>query len=216
MSAHPRCCCRGPRSFLPVGIIRFLLDVALHYMVCLSLERMHGFWVVAGVYILSGVGGNLTGAIFLPQWLDMGPNGALFGCMGAMLCIMAINWQAESVTFLKQFFIWLALALVYLVMGAFPGTDNWSSIGGLITGFLVALTVFGSSKSAYGHLSQRRRGAMRLIGGASVVVLLTTQLVLLYTVVDDGDPCVWCAEASCFPALDWCTPGRLGANVTFG
>lgn len=196
-------------------MIRFILDVLFHYMFCVSLERLHGFWVVAVIYCVSGFGGNLTGAIFLPQWLDTGPNGALFGCMGAMLCIMAINWQAEAVSFRKQFLIWLALASVFLVLGAFPGTDNWSSIGGLITGFLVAVARFGSSRDAYGHLSERQRTAMQWIGGASVAVLLATQLVLLYTVVDDADPCIWCQASTCYHVHDWCTAERLGANFTF-
>jgi membrane associated rhomboid family serine protease len=44
------------------------------------------------VYLLSGIGGNLSSAIFLPQLPSVGASGALFGIVGMMLTSYIKNW----------------------------------------------------------------------------------------------------------------------------
>ena len=47
-------------------------------------ERVHGWWKILLLYMLSGLMGNVISSIFLPTSITVGASGAVFGLFGAM------------------------------------------------------------------------------------------------------------------------------------
>jgi len=42
--------------------------------------------------VISGFGGSLLSALFIPEGISVGASGALFGLLGGMLSELLINW----------------------------------------------------------------------------------------------------------------------------
>ena len=70
--------------FVPVGIVRFVLDALLLLILGWEIEHEYGSLRTAFVFITAGILSHITGAIFVPSWLIMGCGGALFGLLGAL------------------------------------------------------------------------------------------------------------------------------------
>ena len=93
------------------------------------------------VYLLGGVGGNVISALIYSGQkqpvVAAGASGAVFAVIGALLCVVILNkGKLENFTTTRvMFFIVLVL---YQGMSS-QGVDNYAHVGGLITGFLVAL-----------------------------------------------------------------------------
>lgn len=47
---------------------------------------------VGALYVISGIGGSLSSALFVRGNISVGASGALFGLLGAMLSELFINW----------------------------------------------------------------------------------------------------------------------------
>ena len=65
--------------FLHVGLFHLLMNLFFQIRTGMQLERSIGFLKTSIAYIVSGIGGNLASAIFLPNLLTVGASGALFG-----------------------------------------------------------------------------------------------------------------------------------------
>ncbi len=90
----------------------------------------------AVLYGISGIGGNLASAIFLPETPEIGPMGAFFGILSLLLYQVISNWDLLH----KPFFIFLKTSCclpIIFVLGFFvPWINNFSNIFGFIFGSL--------------------------------------------------------------------------------
>ena len=91
------------------------------------------------IYILSGLGGNIVSC-----WLEFvrdknavsaGASGAVFGLMGALLCLVILN-RGRIGTITKQGMYFMVALSLYNGFTS-SGVDNVAHIAGLITGMLL-------------------------------------------------------------------------------
>lgn len=115
------------------------------------------------IYMLSAFVGALVASLFLQNTPAVGSSGALFGLLGTLLSELVWNWNFHSnkvlplpipligvshvlLEYWSIFFGWMQISavasLVFVfvcnfVLGFLPYVDNFSSIGGFISGFLL-------------------------------------------------------------------------------
>lgn len=104
-----------------------------------NLEPIVGKIRILTIYIFSGLGGNLLSLamewMFQDSAVSAGASGAVFGFTGALLCLAILNHGTiGNVT--KQGMLVMAGISLYLGFTS-EGVDNFSHIGGLLTGIIV-------------------------------------------------------------------------------
>ena len=108
------------------------------------------------IYLLSGIGGNLLSLaadIHGGEYaVSAGASGAIFGIIGALLYIAIRNYgRVGSVS---------GRGIVFMIVVTFyygysnTGVDNYAHIGGLISGFLLAVILYHKSGRKKGTRSQ--------------------------------------------------------------
>ena len=126
-------------QFLHIGVMHLVSNAVIIYYMGQYMEPIMGHTRFLVTYLLAGVGGNLFSLGFsADRGLSAGASTALFGLFGAMTAIGLRNIHNPMISFLgRQAFV---LALINLALDIFvPGIDIWGHIGGLITGFLLAI-----------------------------------------------------------------------------
>lgn len=105
------------------------------------IEKEIGHLPFAGIYLASGIGGNLlslAGKIASNDWaVSLGASGAIFGLDGLLLALVLIsNRRMENVT-LKRVILMICLSLYSGFTGG--NVDNLAHIGGLVVGFVLGM-----------------------------------------------------------------------------
>ena len=132
----------GTAMFLHFGIIHLVVNVWSLWDAGQLVERMYGHLRFAGIYVLSGLTGNLVSLVIQGNSaVSGGASGAIFGIYGALLTFL---WH-ERTSIVRHEFRWLfwgasvfsiaTIALGFIV----PGIDNSAHIGGFLTGILSSI-----------------------------------------------------------------------------
>lgn len=130
--------------FLHFGISHLLNNMIILGALGWNLEFETGRVRFMIIYFISGLGGNL-----LSLWMNMkasqmvvsaGASGAVFGLMGALLCVAVKNHGSIGRLTNKGILIMVALSLYFGVTSS--GVDNAAHIGGLVCGFLAAMILY--------------------------------------------------------------------------
>lgn len=126
-------------QFLHIGVMHLVSNAIIIYYMGQYMEPIMGHVRFLVTYLLAGIGGNLFSLAFSSdRGLSAGASTALFGLFGAMVAIGLHNLHNPMISFLGRQA--LVLALINLALDIFvPGIDIWGHIGGLITGFLLAI-----------------------------------------------------------------------------
>ena len=133
--------------------LHFGIDHLLNNMVVLAwsgmiLERAAGSVKMLFIYLGSGICGNILSGYL--EWrcgefaVSAGASGAIFGMTGALLYI-AIRNRGSIYGLTKRSLIIMILLNLYLGFTS-GGVDNAAHIGGLISGFLLAVLVYHSHR----------------------------------------------------------------------
>ena len=77
--------------FLHAGIIHFLLNSGMFFILCRTIERNHGWLHTALLFLLSGIVGNMVSAFLQPTLVVVGSSGGIFGLLGACLGDIVLN-----------------------------------------------------------------------------------------------------------------------------
>lgn len=106
-----------------------------------STEWYMGSLSFALVYLLGGLGGNIVSELMYAydgvNVVSAGASGAVFAVVGALLCVVIFNkGRLENFTTSKVI-VFIVLTLYQGVSNT--GVDNYAHVGGLITGFIVAV-----------------------------------------------------------------------------
>lgn len=111
------------------------------YMLGRSLYPHYSNGAVWGMYLFSGLVGNLAG-LFFTDYLSLGASGAIMGLGGVLIYRMIWGKAAKAFRYGGNFAS-LAIMIGYnLAYGLFtPGIDNYGHFGGFIGGVLVAAIV---------------------------------------------------------------------------
>jgi membrane associated rhomboid family serine protease len=198
--------------FLPAGAIKCLIDIGLFWTALRAIERRCGTARACIVFLLSGVIGNLTGATFVPHWLNAGSGSGAFGCAGALLALWQFGTRPGTAAALLatwECVLMLVLMVISMLLGLLPGVENWSQVGGLFAGYCVSLLVNGQVFAQCGrHKVVVKR--LFLTGALAVGLLLASNIANFVFLSSLDSPCEWCMQATCLPVRDYCEIARLG------
>lgn len=126
--------------FLHFGISHLLNNMVLLGALGWNLEFETGRIKFLIIYFISGLGGNLL-SLYMNMKADemvvsAGASGAIFGLMGALLCVVLKNHGRVGRLTNRGLLFMVALSLYFGLTSS--GVDNAAHIGGLVCGFLAA------------------------------------------------------------------------------
>lgn len=163
-------------AFLHWNLLHIALNMWALWNAGRLVERLYGSVPYAGIYLASGVIGNLASTVWNPALTTAGASGAVFGVLGAMLACMLTDRGLPQVVVKAHRWSTLGFVLLNLLLGAFAvGVDNAAHVGGLVTGFTLGwLLARPLASDRREHLSvQRAAFALALVG---IVLVLGTQV----------------------------------------
>ncbi|KAJ6252408.1 rhomboid-like protein [Anaeramoeba flamelloides] len=184
--------------FLHVGVIHLLMNLAFQIRVGAQLEKIFGPTRMIIIYIISGIGGNLLSAIFLPSLVSVGASSSLYGLVGILFCDLFQNWK-EIKNPKSSLFKLIIMVVVSLCVGLFPAIDNFAHVGGLIAGSLMGIIIL-----PYIHFGKARKFLVLI----AIPLLLLYFFLCYYFFFKDVDPNGWCPKCTylnCLPVKDWCS-----------
>jgi membrane associated rhomboid family serine protease len=190
--------------FLHSGFVHLLLNMFSQVWLGMQTERFLGWWRLALIYFLSGIGGNMASAVFLPETLQVGASSAIFGLFGIFAVDLAVNWCVHTHRRLKVIQI-IASTVLSLLVGIAPHIDNFAHVGGLVFGVLASLVCVPRQWAVAAHWERaaRRKTRVRALVGVTVIVVA---LVLLGVALWSHFTCSWCHAATCLPWFEECKP----------
>ena len=130
--------------FLHFGISHLLNNMVLLGALGWNLELEIGKIRFLIIYLVSGIGGNLLSLYFGMSTetyaVSAGASGAIFGLMGALLYVVIANRGRLGRLSGRGILIMVILSLYFGLTSS--GVDNWAHIGGLVTGFVLAVILY--------------------------------------------------------------------------
>ena len=130
--------------FLHFGIQHLLNNMVMLGALGYQLENEIGRIKFLLIYFISGIGGNLCSLYWNvshgEQVISAGASGAIFGLMGALLYIVAVNRGRLGHLSGRGMLIMVALSLYFGLTSS--GVDNSAHIGGLICGILITVLLY--------------------------------------------------------------------------
>ena len=137
--------------FLHFGITHLLNNMVLLGALGWNLELEIGKMRFLIIYLVSGIGGNLLSLYFgisaETYAVSAGASGAIFGLMGALLYVVIANRGRLGRLSGRGMLFMVILSLYFGFTSS--GVDNWAHIGGLITGFVMAVILY-RRQNSYG------------------------------------------------------------------
>lgn len=130
--------------FLHFGAEHLISNMFMQYFLGDMLLRALSQWRFAVIYLLAGIGGNVTSLIMMlvtgKVAVAAGASGAIYGIIGALLWVVLRNGgRFESISVPRML---LATAL-YIGYGfTTEGVDAWAHLGGALAGFLAAILLY--------------------------------------------------------------------------
>ncbi|NUG67446.1 rhomboid family intramembrane serine protease [Lactobacillus mellis] len=155
--------------FVHIGWQHILINSLTLYFMGQQLEFLYGPLKFIGLYLLSGIGGNLMSFAFgSSASLSAGASTSLFGLFGLYVTLGLIFRKNEVIRQWSQQF----LLLIILNLGTdifMGGIDIWGHIGGALTGCLLGFVI---------SVPQMQNSLSRLGRIISIVILLVLAVVL--------------------------------------
>ena len=137
--------------FLHFGIQHLLNNMVMLGALGYQLENEVGRVKFLLIYFISGIGGNLCSLYWNvshgEQVISAGASGAIFGLMGSLLYIVAVNRGRLGRLSGRGMLIMVALSLYFGLTSS--GVDNSAHIGGLICGILITVLLYRRKKTDY-------------------------------------------------------------------
>lgn len=136
--------------FLHFGIDHLLNNMVMLGALGWNLELETGRIKFLIIYFVSGIGGNLlslyTNVKASEMVVSAGASGAIFGLMGALVCVVIKNHgRAGRIT--NRGILFMVILSLYFGFTS-SGVDNAAHVGGLVCGFITALVVYRRTKPA--------------------------------------------------------------------
>lgn len=129
--------------FIHIGIIHFLFNSYILYMIGQQLEVMLGPWRFLLIFLASGILGNVASAVLSPV-MSAGASSSIFGLLGCGFYIeRLIRRSVEQETGLKGGNKAYAMTILINLGFGFlmPFIDNAAHVGGLIGGLLLTVAM---------------------------------------------------------------------------
>ena len=141
--------------FLHFGFSHLMNNMVMLLVIGYSLEPEIGKIRFILIYIGSGLFGNIASALWDiskgSYAVSAGASGAIFGIVGALLYVVIRNHGRVGEISTRGLVLMAGLSLYYGFTA--QGVDNAAHIGGLISGFLLAVLTYWKRKSKYSAYS---------------------------------------------------------------
>ncbi|KAK0410306.1 hypothetical protein QR680_005056 [Steinernema hermaphroditum] len=121
--------------FIHAGIVGLGATIFIQLTFQRSVEKMIGWKKTAFIYIISGLGGYLASAVFVPYMPEVGPAGSQGGLLGTLIVDGYYNWDITENKW-KQFKNLIVATIVFLIVGFLPWVDNYAQWFGVLYGIL--------------------------------------------------------------------------------
>ncbi|HJD45774.1 MAG TPA: rhomboid family intramembrane serine protease [Candidatus Mediterraneibacter norfolkensis] len=135
--------------FLHFGIQHLMNNMVMLGALGWNLEREIGKIRFLVIYFVSGIAGNILSMylniIHDEQVISAGASGAIFGLMGALVYVVIANRGRLGRLSGRGMMILVFLSLYFGLTSS--GVDNWAHIGGLVSGFILALILYRRKRS---------------------------------------------------------------------
>ena len=130
--------------FLHFGIYHIANNMLVLFVLGQRLEPVTGKIKFFLIYIFGGLGGNML-SLFFDMYagnasLSAGASGAVFAVMGGMIYVIIRHRGRVADLTVRQMLIMAAFSLYFGF--ASEGVDNVAHIGGLLSGFLIAVILY--------------------------------------------------------------------------
>jgi membrane associated rhomboid family serine protease len=130
--------------FLHGGLIHIVFNMLLQLTLARDVERQIGTLRFCLVYFSAGIFGFVLGGNFSPNGiLSTGCSGSLFGIIAILLLDLFYTWKTRRHPGRDLLFIMLDVVIAF-VIGLLPGLDNFSHIGGFLTGLVLGVFILRS------------------------------------------------------------------------
>ncbi|MBA0564148.1 hypothetical protein Golob_009105 [Gossypium lobatum] len=200
--------------WLHAGVIHLLANMLSLIFIGIRLEQQFGFVRIGILYLVPGFSGSVLSSLFIHNNISVGASGALFGLLGAMLSELITNWTIYT-NKASALLTLVVIIVINLAIGILPHVDNFTHIGGFLTGFLLGFILLprpqlgwlehGNSPVRTG-LKSKYKPHQYVLWVASIVLLvvgLAVALVVLFREEDGNEYCTWCHYLSCVPTSRW-------------
>jgi len=130
-------------NYVHVGIIHIALNMWVLWDAGQIVERLLGKVDFLIIYVLSGILGSLTSALWNPAAVSAGASGSVFGVYGCLIGLLLLSRGSipnKLVTHVGSSVLAFVACNVLYALGA-EGVDLAAHVGGLATGFLCAVTM---------------------------------------------------------------------------
>ena len=138
--------------FLHFGIEHLLNNMVMLGALGWNLELEIGKVRFLVIYFVSGIAGNILSLFYDLSTenpaVSAGASGAIFGLMGALLYVVILNRGRLGRLSGRGMLIMVALSLYFGF--ASSGVDNFAHIGGLVSGFILAVILYLKKKTYEG------------------------------------------------------------------
>ena len=135
--------------FLHFGIEHLVNNMLVLFVLGSRLERVIGKIRFLLIYLLGGIAGNVVSLLLELKTQEFsvsaGASGAVFAVMGAMIYIVIRNKGWLGDLSMRQILVMAAFSLYFGFTSS--GVDNAAHIGGLLTGFVLAVLFWHPSGS---------------------------------------------------------------------
>jgi membrane associated rhomboid family serine protease len=81
--------------WIHANVWHLVSNCVMQFFVGASLESVHGWWRVGGLYILGGIAGGLNVTMFTPDVTVVGASGAIYALLGMILANIWLNWEVS-------------------------------------------------------------------------------------------------------------------------
>jgi membrane associated rhomboid family serine protease len=217
--------------FMHAGLIHIGFNLLLQMTLGRDMEKAIGSIRFFLVYMSAGIFGFVLGGNFAaPGIASTGASGALFGIIALTLLDLLYSWKDRRNPVKELMFILIEMIIAF-VLGLLPGLDNYSHIGGFLTGITVGICVlhspnslrrrmdstlsYSAVQSGFDHgpppffknpvgFFQGRKPlwwAWWLVRAASLALVVSVFSVLLHNFYVTRSECSWCKYLSCIVSL---------------
>uniref|UniRef100_A0A3N7EQT6 RHOMBOID-like protein n=1 Tax=Populus trichocarpa TaxID=3694 RepID=A0A3N7EQT6_POPTR len=217
---------------LHAGVFHFMINLLCIIFLGIYLEKEFGSIRTGIIYMLSAFSGTLVTAIFVRDSPAVCSSGALFGLLGATVSALTRNWKFYTnkvAALLTLFFV----AGFNLMLGLLPYMDNYSSIGSMISGFLLGLVLFYTPqlrqvaqnkiglceygvKSSFNWKQKLDRPVLRSASLILFSLLFVGLLVAVLLGINISHYCRWCRYTDCIPYKRWSCNDLTSSCETMG
>ncbi|XP_046659942.1 inactive rhomboid protein 1 isoform X3 [Homalodisca vitripennis] len=191
--------------FLHAGIIHLAITLVLQWFMMRDLEKLTGSVRIMFIYMISGVGGNLASAIFVPYRADVGPAGAQFGLLACLMVEVINCWQMLRNP--RQALLKLVCIVLFLFLfGLLPWVDNFAHLFGFVFGFLLSFALL--PFVSFGEYDRQKKICLIWFCLITSGILFLTLLLSFY--IFPIYDCQSCSYFNCLPLTeDFCATQNI-------